>query len=167
MQFPHPLSLLPEEIAHEVRGGRAAIVGGAVRAHFERSLPRDVDVFFLNPTNYVTFVKKFDCTKKDDGIHTFTWQGMSIDLILDSGCESVEICVERADFDIAAGCYYKREFVLPDGFREAVKKRRMRLLNVQCPQVTYARFLRYKRYGYSCSVSDVCAILRAWHNQQR
>ena len=160
------IDLLPAPLMKEVLDGRAAIVGGSVRAYFENKTPRDIDIFFFDKDNYEQLVLELKCNKKDNGIHTFKWERLTIDLVLEEGCHSVEICCEKADFDIAGGCFSQNNFLLPYGFENAIRTRTMKLCNLQYPQKTFSRLMKYKQYGYTCSSDDVRTILLAWQDNQ-
>jgi hypothetical protein len=157
------LHSLPSPLTKTVEEGKAAIVGGAVRAYFENNPPRDIDIFFFDRERYETLITKFEVEKKAEGIHTIHNHDPPIDLIFEEECRSVQDCIEQADFDIAAGCYSEGKFFLPDGYEKAIADRKMTLKNLLYPQACFERFMRYKRYGYSCSVKDVKRIIQIWN----
>lgn len=162
---PSFLLHLPERLIREIEEGRAAVVGGAVRAYCERKAPRDIDVFVFDKTNYVGLAAAVGAALKPE-THgaVFALSGeVPIEIVHLPGWSSALACGARADFDIAAGVYSGGRFFLPAGYEEAIKNKKMRFLGkTENPQHSYARFLKYNReYGYRIDAS-IHALLRLW-----
>jgi hypothetical protein len=153
---------IPEILGEAVETGKAAIVGGAIRSYYENTQPRDIDIFFFDRERYETLITQFEVVKKAEGVYTITDHDPPIDLIFEEECTSLQDCMEQADFDIAAGCYSNGKFTLPDGYETAIADKKMKLKNVIYPQACFERFMRYKRYGYTCTAEDVKKILQIW-----
>lgn len=159
------LPLLPEIFIREIEAGRAAVVGGAVRAQFEGRVPKDVDVFVFEKSNHERLAAELGAQPKEgsDGFVFILAGQVAIEIVHLPGWDSPSACLTRADFDIAAGVYSAGKFYLPEGYEQAIAKRKMRFLGVtEDPQRSYDRFLKYNRkYGYKID-SSVEDLLRLW-----
>lgn len=164
---PSFLSYLPGRLVREIEEGRAAVVGGAVRTHYEGKRAVDVDVFVFDQANHAALAEALGATPKPDTDEAvFELPGVvRIEIVHLPGWSSASACSARADFDIAGGVYSAGQFYLPDGYEEAIKNKRMRFLGAtEDPQRSYARFLKYNReYGYRID-SSVGELLRAWRD---
>lgn len=159
------LPLLPEILIREIEAGRAAVVGGAVRAQFEGRVPKDVDVFVFERSNHERLAAILGAQPKEgsDGFVFILAGKVPVEIVYLPEWESPSACLKRADFDIAAGVYSAGKFYLPDGYEQAVVNRRMRFLGTtEDPQRSYDRFLKYNRkYGYKID-SSIQDLLRLW-----
>lgn len=166
---PQFMQYLPAVLVREIEAGRAAVVGGAVRSHYEGVVPTDVDVFVFDVKNHARLVQALGAVERPDtsGMVYELDGEVAIDIVYLAGWGSVAACAARADFDIAAGTYCAGQFVLPVGYEEAVENKTMRFLGVsEEAQLSYGRYIKYnRRYGYKIdgSIKD---LLRMWKEQK-
>lgn len=162
------LSYLPGCLIREIEEGRAAVVGGAVRTHYEGKPPVDVDVFVFDKANHTALAANLGAQPKAETEGAvFKLSGeVPIEIVHLSGWTSASSCGAHADFDIAGGVYSAGQFYLPDGYEEAVKNQKMRFLGAtEDPQRSYGRFLKYNReYGYRIDDS-IQVLLRQWREE--
>ncbi len=162
------LLYLPERLIREIEEGHAAVVGGAVRTHYEGKQPMDVDVFVFDKANHIALATALGAQPKPetDGA-VFNLSGkVPIDIVHLSGWTSASECVAHVDFDIAGGVYSAGRFYLPNGYEKAIKNKKMCFLGAtEDSQRSYARFLKYNReYGYRIDGS-VQVLLQQWRKE--
>lgn len=162
------LAQLPEILLKEIELGRAAVVGGAIRCSFEGKPSRDIDVFIFDKDNHQRLVKLLEAQPKEKSNgHVFVLNRQTpIELVCLPGWNSPEVCLAKADFNVAAGVYSKGRYFLPKGYAKAVKNKNLRFSgSTDDPQASYDRFIKYNRkYGYVIDES-INALLLLW--QQR
>ncbi len=161
---------LPEIVYKHVQEGVSAVVGGPVRAYFEKKKPSDIDVYYFDNIAYKQAIKNLKATEifHTDYITIYVVNGYKypIELIFEPRKKSVEDCIKFAEFDICAGCYSKGKFIFTHGFRQAILKKHMRFLRTNYPEITKERLLKYSTYGYSISDEDVHRILYLCKNKE-
>jgi hypothetical protein len=146
-----------------VEEGRAAVVGGAVRAQFDHTKIKDIDVFVFSRENYDHLVCELGAEPLEDVQGVYTLPGeVPIEIVFEADCGNTEQCVAHADFDIAGGVYSAGRFYLPDGYAEAIKGKVMHFLRAVNPRHSYFRYIKYNReYGYRID-SSIRELLRVW-----
>ena len=164
MMKPRFLSHLPAVIVREVEEGRAAVVGGAVRAEFDGTRLEDVDVFVFSKEDHDRLFRETGAREvpETDG-YVFVIDGdVPVELVYEPACTDAQKCVAHADFDIASGVYSAGQYYWAEDFLEAVKTKTMRFLQTETPKKSYARFVKYNReYGYRID-SSIQQLLRIW-----
>lgn len=166
------IAYLPEQLREVVEAGRVAVVGGAIRCHFEGTVPTDIDVFYFSQEEYERDVDRYDAVLVEgtDGlVADFTHRSMRIELVFQSDLVSVADCVAAADFDIASGVYSAGEFSYAPTFLEAIRSKTSRYLSptlcAGTAQLSYQRYMKYSlEYGYRIDAS-VRDLLRRWQEE--
>lgn len=159
------LSHLPETILREVEEGRAAVVGGAVRSHFDHTPVADIDIFVFSQEKYEEIVRQTGASEVagSDGRISRIPGEVPVDLLWIETHSSAEECVKQADFDIASGVYSAGRFMFAPSFQEAVATRQALFLGSDNPQRSYFRYLKYNRqYGYRIDGGSLQRLLAAW-----
>lgn len=165
---PTFLTPLPSLLRREVEEGRAAVVGGAIRSHFDHTQLNDIDVYVFSKEDYDRIVRELNGRPVDgtDGlVHIVPDSLVEIEVIFAAACGSAEQCVANADFDIAGGTYCAGEFHLPEGFLEATSNKVMHFCHTHDPQRAYWRYIKYNReYGYRID-SSIQTLLSLWQER--
>ncbi len=169
MNLPSFLASLPDKIREALETGRAAVLGGVVRAEFDGTKTLDIDVYVFSLEEHRRLVGELSAVEVP-GTNGWVYAlngnngGPAVEIIFEPACVSVETCVAHADFDIASGCYSAGQYAWAPSFPEATRTKTMRWLprGAGTPQRSYARYLKYNReYGYRIdgSIQD---LLKAW-----
>ena len=155
---------IPEAVHRQIQNGCAAVVGGAIRSKIEGTSPHDIDVYFFDKEKYTSVVAQTGAKIKyrDKDITIFIIPGLCpIELIYEYEKKSIEDCIGLADFNIASGCFYCGEFILPNEYTESVRQREMVFLKALYPHITLQRLWKYLQYGYTIEKTNLARLYRA------
>lgn len=166
---PSFLPHLPDKVLEVVEAGRAAVLGGAVRAQFDGTQSPDIDVYLFSQEEHRHLVEELGALEvpgTNGWVYTVNSNtgGPAVEIIFEPACVSKEACVAHADFDIASGCYSAGQYAWAPSFPEATQTKIMRYLpgGAGNPQRSYSRYLKYNReYGYRIDGS-IQELLSAW-----
>lgn len=165
MKTPSFLALVPEILLNEIESGRAAIVGGAIRCEIEGTKAKDIDIFVFDEQNHKRIANILDAqpSKRESQGHVFIISGeIPIEIVCLPGWDSAGSCAKNADFDIASGIYCSKKYILPVGYEESIKAKKMRFSgHSDDPQASYDRFLKYNTYGFQIDES-INELLQLW-----
>jgi hypothetical protein len=171
---PSFLANLPDKVLEVVETGRAAVLGGAVRAEFDGTKLADIDVYVFSQEEHGRLASELRAVEVP-GTNGWVYavpginSGPPVEIIFEPACINVGACVARADFDIASGAYCAGQYAWASSFPEATKTKIMRFLpaGAGTAQRSYMRYIRYNCvYGYRIDGS-IQKLLELWRHQAR
>ena len=165
------------------------IAGGSIRAAFEGTTPRDIDIFFSSAENHMKAIALFEADKTKKKLYTgknataFSHEdGREIQLIgnVELGYNDPRGTIAKFDFIVAKVALakidvtqedqsVKKQWTLvhhPEFFRDLTEKT-LSLSHTNSPLSTFDRVIKYAEYGYKMSSEDKARLLNAARNTKK
>lgn len=163
------------------------IAGGCFKNLFNGERIKDIDVFFLNETDFVCAVESFDkCedfaplyVSSNVNAYRHRKSGVTVELV-QSIFGTPEEIISQFDFTVTKFAYYKEEIGDPFEDEETVLEYKAvyhplffehlhlkRLIiddKIPKPMSTFNRVLRYRKYGYTPCVETKQKLINALRN---
>lgn len=137
------------------------IAGGCVAAIFDKTKPKDYDVFYI--TGNVEDLKLnlaadgIDFTERKNVI-SLNYNGLDIQLIVNSGIVE-HVIPYRFDFTCCMFAYYNGNIYSTFQSRKDAVRKRLKLVNLTNTSTKY-RILRYRQKGYSNTTQTVLEYIK-------
>ncbi len=162
---------VPALLFEHITQGSAIVAGGFIRSFFEKSTPRDIDVWFLDRAKFTSSVERLtrsgwliaEENLNEDFYNIALKKGglLSIDLVHHKHIGSFnDLRNSLFDFTITKAFFTENRLWHDEYFLRDVQRRRLTYLGSPFPTHSYQRMLKFvNKNGYSISEKEVRKII--------